>query len=140
MHAHTGALECVSVCLTGPLHSLQDLVSCQSDSSSPASFLCDHAQFLLPSLLCKQTAARVVTTQHSQSMPLHNPQGREEYLEARQLLKASLQEMKDYAEITGAVVLTHPHSRPDLLVSLTLKFLLGNSLIAQEKEDWKHCS
>lgn len=66
-----------------------------------AAFLRHHAPLLLPSLLSKQTAARVVITEHSQSTSLHEVQGQEEYLQAKEMLRASQQELKDYATKSG---------------------------------------
>lgn len=80
---------------------LQGILDCQSSSGSESTFLKEKAAILLPNLLSKQTAARVVIAEISQSATLHEPQGQEEFLNARKLLRASLQEMKDYAAKTG---------------------------------------
>ena len=80
---------------------LQDLVGCFEEFRGEAGFLRSHAQNLLPSLLTKQTSARVTVTENGQSAALHTATGREELLAAQQLLQESVADMKQYAEATG---------------------------------------
>ena len=79
----------------------QDLVSCFEELRDEGAFLRHHAEYLLPSLLTKQTSARVTVTQNAQSAALHSPRGSEEFLAAQQLLKESVADMKLYADATG---------------------------------------
>lgn len=79
----------------------QDLVSCFEEKTDEADFLKHHAHHLLPSILSKQTSARVTVTQYSQSASLHDPKEQEEYLAAQQLLSNSTADMQQYAEGAG---------------------------------------
>lgn len=84
---------------------IQEIVGCHEESVDAGSFLRAHAHLLLPSLLSKQTAARLVIQEHSQSANLHSQHGREEFLIAKKLLRSAQEEMREFATVTGTATL-----------------------------------